>query len=87
MATALTGVLPTHVNWHSVPEWKMPERFAIDDSMVPAARGEGVEIIRRKRSEEPPKGKPFSKDLEGEVLLKLGEKITTDHINSPPART
>ncbi|NLG15425.1 MAG: aconitate hydratase [Lentisphaerae bacterium] len=81
VATALTGVLtdPRELGI-PYPEWKMPERFAIDDSMVLLPEGEGVEIIRKETIGEPPKGKPFSKDLEGEVLLKLGEKITTDHI-------
>lgn len=64
------------------PVWQMPARFAIDDSMVllPPPAGQAVEIIRKETIGEPPQARPLPANLTGEVLLQLGDKITTDHI-------
>jgi aconitate hydratase len=64
------------------PKWQMPTRFKVDDSMVlaPAPKGETVEIIRKPTIGGPPKCKPMPELIDGEVLLQLGDKITTDHI-------
>lgn len=62
------------------PKWEMPERFKVDDSMVippPVAAGE---IIRKPTVGRPPKCTPYPENIDGEVLLVFGDKITTDHI-------
>ncbi len=87
VATALTGCLsdPRDVAARlglSYPEWTMPAHFDLDDSMVlqPAAPGKAVEIIRKETIGEPPACRPLPENLDGEVLVQLGDKITTDHI-------
>ena len=80
--SAITGVLTDPETWAPVEKPALPERFAADDSMVlaPAADPDAVEVVRG------PNIKPFPKDqapaetIEGKVLIKLGDNITTDHI-------
>ncbi len=87
VATALSGYLidPRQAATQlglDYPRWQMPERFWLDDSMVllPAPPGQAVEIIRKETIGEPPQPRALPLNLEGEVLLQLGDKITTDHI-------
>ena len=83
VATALTGKLtdPRTLDV-KYPQWVMPKQFTIDDRMIllPAPEGASVEIIRKETIGEPPKCSPLPDTLNGEILLKLGDKITTDHI-------
>ncbi len=83
-ASALTGFveLPTE---NPVEAVKYPKRFPIDDSMFlyrdTAGKGvPGTEIVRGPNIAPVPKGEPLAEDLEGVVAIKVGDKITTDHI-------
>ena len=81
IATALTGKLTDpRTLGIDYPAWKMPERFLVDDSMVIKPSCGDVEIVRKETIGAPPSVTPVPQDIDGEVLLKLGEKITTDHI-------
>lgn len=64
------------------PDVGMPERFYIDDSMFiyPPEHPEGVEIYRGPNIGEPPSSTPLPETIKGEVTIKVGDKITTDHI-------
>ncbi len=64
------------------PAWEMPERFIIDDRMIirPPAEGKPVEIIRKETIGQPPHSTALPDEVKGQVLVKLGDKITTDHI-------
>ena len=68
----------------SYPKIKMPKEFLIDDSMidapVPADQISKVEVLRGPTIVVPESPKPLSEKLDGKVLLKCGDKITTDHI-------
>lgn len=83
VATALTGKLtdPRSLGI-AYPSWEMPKQFLVDDSMVllPSAGGSGGEIVRKETIGEPPFCTPLPAVVRGEVLLKVGDKITTDHI-------
>jgi aconitate hydratase len=83
VATALTGKLcdPRSLGI-DYPSWEMPERFLIDDSMVlqPAPAGTAVEIIRKETIGAPPSSTPLPDKIDGQVLICVGDKITTDHI-------
>lgn len=61
-----------------------PERFDINDSMVIAPADEadaaGVEILRGPNIKEFPKSQPLADNITADVLLKVGDNITTDHI-------
>lgn len=61
---------------------KMPAKFLVDDSMflMPPADGRDVEIYRGPNIGEPPRNNALPDDLVGEIGLKVGDKITTDHI-------
>jgi aconitate hydratase len=48
--------------------------------LQPAPAGGAVEIVRKETIGEPPCCTPLPDCVEGEVLLRVGDKITTDHI-------
>jgi len=62
--------------------FEAPPEFLIDDSMVifPPEDGSKVEIIRGPNIGDPPRTDPMPDRYEMQVLLKVGDKITTDHI-------
>ncbi|MFZ9011929.1 MAG: aconitase family protein, partial [Anaerohalosphaeraceae bacterium] len=68
----------------SYPKIKMPKAFDIDDSMidapVPAEEAGKVQVLRGPTIVVPESPKPLPETLDGKVLLKCGDKITTDHI-------
>ena len=65
------------------PKVDWPGKFLIDDRMIiePPAAGTKVEILRAETIGEPPKLDALPGTIKGKVLLKLGDKITTDHIS------
>jgi aconitate hydratase len=62
----------------------MPSTFHIDDGMivppVTAAEAKTTEILRGPNIGAPPKNEALPAAIRGEVTLKVGDKITTDHI-------
>ncbi|MHC4855164.1 MAG: aconitate hydratase, partial [Planctomycetota bacterium] len=66
------------------PRIKMPKEFLIDDGMidepVPANEAGNAEVLRGPTIVVPESPKPLPESLNGKVLLKCGDKITTDHI-------
>ncbi len=64
------------------PEVKEPEQFKINDSMIinPPADGSMVEVVRKETIGEPPKCKPLPESLDGVVIIKTGDKTSTDDI-------
>jgi len=61
---------------------QLPKHFPIDDSMIlpPSPNPEQVEIIRGPNIKPLPVKGPLPAFLSGEVLIKVGDNITTDHI-------
>jgi len=64
------------------PQVEMPEKFYIDDSMIisPSETPEQVEVYRGPNIGEPPSNPPMPANISGVVTIKVGDKITTDHI-------
>jgi aconitate hydratase len=66
------------------PKIEMPGEFIINDNMIepPLSEKEAAkaEVLRGSTIVVPESPKPLSVDLKGDVLLKCGDKITTDHI-------
>ncbi len=63
------------------PDVKMPEKFYIDDSMfIYPEDAEKVEIYRGPNIGDPPASLPLPEEISGEITIKVGDKITTDHI-------
>ena len=63
-------------------EINLPKRFMVDDRMIvpPAHEGEEVEIIRGPNIAPLPQFEALPDELEGDLLLTLGDNITTDDI-------
>ena len=66
------------------PEIKEPLHFLIDDTMfiMPAEteNRESVEVFRGPNIGEPPRNTKMPEKLDGTVMIRVGDKITTDHI-------
>jgi len=66
------------------PKIKMPREFDIDDSMIEKPLDEAAaataQVVRGSTIVVPEAPTPLPADLAGQVLLKCGDKITTDHI-------
>jgi aconitate hydratase len=65
-----------------------PKAFRIDDSMfvVPPAKASGAAVARGPNIGEPPRNAPLPVKLAGVAAIKVGDKITTDHIMPAGAR-
>jgi len=70
------------------PDVKMPEKFYTDDSMIlPSSKTpEQVTVYRGPNIGEPPSNDPMPQTIDGVVTIKVGDKITTDHIIPAGAR-
>jgi len=83
IACALKGEItdPTTLGI-SFPEVKIPPLFNVDDSMIlePYQGKEEISIIRGPNIGEPPKCSPLKDTISGRCTIKVGDKITTDHI-------
>ncbi len=64
------------------PHIQEPDAYLVDDSMFisPGPEGERVELVKGPNIGEPPKNEPMAEALVAEVVIKLGDNITTDHI-------
>ncbi len=64
------------------PRVKTPKVFDIDDALLirPPADGASVKIVRGPNIGDPPRNVPLPRALEGVAAIKVGDKITTDHI-------
>ena len=81
-ASAVRGVITDPRSLGPAPSIRQPTAFLVDDSQVvlPPADGSGVGIRRGPNIKALPEFKPLADVLDGEVLLALGDDITTDHI-------
>jgi len=87
-ATALRGVISDPRELGEPPRIEPPREFFIDDSMIipPAEKPEGVKIVRGPNIAPLPPAEPMPEVIRGEVLLKLGDNISTDTILPAGAR-
>ncbi len=88
--SAITGVFTSPLEQDIVKEIRnvnAPDFFT-DDSMLifPPEDGSGVEILRGPNIGKPPKNTALSENLSGQVAIRVGDKITTDHIMPAGAR-
>ena len=84
VAAALTGEITDPRLLGDNIEVKMPESFKLDDSAViaPASPDEAkdIEVLRGPNIKPFPKSAPQEDSLSAELVLKVGDNITTDHI-------
>ena len=83
-ASALTGFLTDPTTLPPIPEIRMPEHFRIDDSGVlqplPPDQAARAEVLRGPNIRPFPKGRKVPDSLRAQLVLKVGDNITTDHI-------
>ena len=81
-AAALYGKIVDPGKLGTSPRIKMPPKLIIDDSMIipPKKNTRKIEVLRGPNIKPCPVNKKLAPSLEAEVLLKLEDNITTDHI-------
>ena len=84
VAAALTGEITDPRLLGDMPEIKMPDAFKINDNAViaPASEAEAaeLEVLRGPNIKPFPEARPQNDSLSAELVLKVGDNITTDHI-------
>ena len=84
VASALTGYITDPTTIAEPVHVTMPEKFLVNDSAVlppvPADEADKAEVLRGPNIKEFPKSKPFTDSLTAQLVLKVGDNITTDHI-------
>jgi len=84
VASALTGYITDPTTIAEPLNVTMPETFLINDSAVlppvPAEEAASAEVLRGPNIKEFPKSKAFFDSLTAQLVLKVGDNITTDHI-------
>ncbi len=82
--SAITGVLTDARTLGEAAAIEIPKEFLINDNMIipPASEAEAkdVEVLRGPNIKEFPKSEPLTDTISADVLLKVGDNITTDHI-------
>ncbi len=80
--SAIYGKLTDPRKFEENFEIKMPEKFIINDNMIipPSEANNDIEIIRGPNIKPLPSFLPLNNILNGHILLKVGDNITTDHI-------
>ena len=81
-ASAITGEVSDPRKLGKPPKVKLPVKFTVDDSLIiaPPKYGSNVEVVRGPNIKPLPKNTSLPKSLSGEILLKVGDNITTDDI-------
>ena len=81
-ASALTGVITDPRTLGARIEVDIPEKYLIEDNMIvpPADDPDTVEVLRGPNIKPLPINRPIPANMAGQVLLKVGDNITTDHI-------
>lgn len=81
---AIEGKITDPRKFGKLPKFDMPKKFIVNDNMIipplPLDKAKKVEIVRGPNIKPLPEFNPIPNKLEGEVLLKVGDDITTDHI-------
>ncbi len=82
IATAISGKMTDPRMLDDIPEISDPDHFDVDDALIvyPPEDGSNIEIVRGPNIAPLPQSKPLPQSLSGEVLLKVGDDITTDDI-------
>ncbi len=83
-ASAIYGAFTDPRVLGTAPKILLPESFKINDNMIdmpaPPEKSDEVEILRGPNIKPIPRGKAPEETLACEVILKVGDNITTDHI-------
>ena len=82
--SAIEGILSNPINLGDMPKFEIPDMFVINDNMIePPAKPEessNVKIIKGPNIKSFPVADELPKNIEAQVILKVEDNITTDHI-------
>ena len=82
--SAIEGKITDPRTFGRFPKIEMPKKFLVNDNMIipplPSEKANLIEIVRGPNIKPLPEFNPLPDKLEGEVLLKVEDDITTDHI-------
>ena len=82
--SAITGVFTDPTTLGTAPNIVLPEKFLINDNLIempaPADEADSVSVERGPNIKPIPVGKAPDATLDCELILKVGDDITTDHI-------
>lgn len=82
--SALTGVFTDPRILGELPDFKLPEKFTVNDNMVvppvSADDMDSVEVLRGPNIKPFPISEPLAETIAAKCSLKVGDNITTDHI-------
>ncbi len=86
--SAINGYLSDPRDLGNPPIVKESESFFVNDNLIipPDDNPDKVEIIKGPNIKPFPTGKPLSSKIQGEVLIKMKDNITTDHIMPSSAK-
>jgi len=79
---AITGVVTDPADFGEPPVVEMPGEFKVNDNMVimPSTNPDSVEVVRGPNIKPFPVNHALNDEVDGKVLIKLEDNITTDHI-------
>lgn len=82
VAAAIKGAITDPRTMGKAPVITLPDKFLINDNMIvePPDDGSKVKVIRGPNIKPLPKAEPMEETLDGTILLKVEDNITTDHI-------
>ncbi len=82
VAGAIKGAITDPRTMGKAPVITLPDKFLINDNMIvePPDDGSKVKVIRGPNIKPLPKAEPMEETLDGTILLKVEDNITTDHI-------
>lgn len=84
VAAALTGYITDPMTLGDMPKVTLPKEFKVDDSAVLAPAdpetAKSLEVLRGPNIKKFPDSFPQEDSLTAELILKVGDNITTDHI-------
>ncbi len=83
-ASAIAGVFTDPTTLGAAPKIRIPEHFKVDDNLIEmpadAEDADSITVERGPNIKPIPVGSAPDKDLACELILKVGDNITTDHI-------
>ena len=81
---AIEGKITDPRKFGPLPLIEMPQKFLVNDNLIvppiPPEEAKNIEIVRGPNIKPLPEFNPLPDNLKGEVLLKVEDDITTDHI-------
>jgi aconitate hydratase len=82
VACAIFGVIADPRELGDYPEIAWPDKFLVDDRMIvpPSPHPENVEILRGPNIKPLPIAAPLGDRVEGKILIKVGDNVSTDEI-------